>query len=99
MTFLLVGLRYERLATYDVYFNLLAAIVKLAIERGCRRLDLGQTSYYAKQRLGGEGGKIYFYLRSRKRTVRALTWAFQRALFPELALRRQRVFKVRETGR
>ena len=98
MTFLLVGLRYESLAAYDVYFNLLAAIVKLAIERGCRRLDLGQTSYYAKQRLGGEVGKVCFYLRSRKRTVRVLLKVFKRALFPELAVRRHRVFKAREGG-
>jgi hypothetical protein len=95
MTFLLVGLRYERLAAYDVYFNVLIAIVKLAIERGCQKLDLGQTSYYAKQRLGGEGRSIYFYLRSRKRTVQLLLRAFQRALFPETRLRRHRVFKGR----
>lgn len=94
MTFLLVGLRYESLSVYDVYFNLLAGIVKLAIDRGCERLDLGQTSYYAKQRLGGESHKIHFYLRPKKMAVRALIKIFGRALFPELVPRRHHVFKI-----
>ena len=99
MSFLLVGLRYDGLQVYDVYFNLIYAILNLAFERSCRKLDLGQTSYYIKQRIGGEGVKVYFYLRSTKKSIHALLRIFRRGLFPDLALRGHRAFKVRGAGR
>lgn len=51
--FFLTGLDYGSLKRYDTYFALLASIVKAGIESGARRIDLGQTTEWAKCRFGG----------------------------------------------
>jgi predicted N-acyltransferase len=60
MTFLLAGLDYSKLNEYDIYFNLLYGIISRAIQRGCTRLDLGQTPYWLKQCIGGQETPVYF---------------------------------------
>jgi hypothetical protein len=51
--FFLTGLDYGTLKGFDTYFALLASIVKRGIESGARRIDLGQTTEWAKCRFGG----------------------------------------------
>lgn len=93
MTFLLVGINYLRRDEFAVYFNLIYGILKLAMERDCKQLDLGQTSYYIKQRIGGECIPTYFYMRSRSRFIHACLKSFRRLLFPELAVSTHHVFR------
>ncbi len=93
MTFLLVGLDYSRRDEYDVYFNLIYGIVKLAIDRKYERLNLGQTSYYIKQRIGGTCLPIYFYLKSTSAPLHFSLKAFKKSLFPEPKVPTLEVFK------
>ncbi|MEN8201967.1 MAG: GNAT family N-acetyltransferase [Bacteroidota bacterium] len=93
LVFLLVGLDYEKRDLHDVYFNLIYAILAYAIENKVKRLDLGQTSYYVKQRIGGTCTPMYFYLRSRNRLVNWMLRKFQKTLFPETELSHHRVFR------
>jgi predicted N-acyltransferase len=97
MTFLLAGLDYSELEKHDIYFNLLYGIVSRALQRGCTRLDLGQTPYWLKQCMGGGETPVYFYIRAERRYLHRLLKTFQFILFPELKLKRIHVF--REQGR
>ena len=60
MTFLLVGLDYSKNKEYDTYFNIVYRIISLAIEKKCKVLEMGQTSYYLKGRCGGYCEEMYF---------------------------------------
>jgi len=92
LVFLLVGLDYAERDTYDVYFNLIYAILSFAIRNKVKRLDLGQTSYYIKQRIGGKCIPMFFYIKSRKRMINWLLRRFQTALFPVTKLNKHKVF-------
>ncbi len=50
--FFLTGLEYKRLGEFDSYFALLASLVKRGIESGAARIELGQTTEWAKCRFG-----------------------------------------------
>jgi len=93
MTFLLAGLDYSKLKENDIYFNLLYGIVSRAIQRGCTRLDLGQTPYWLKQCIGGQETPVYFYIRAERSILQLLLKTFQSLLFPELKLQPLRVFR------
>jgi predicted N-acyltransferase len=92
LTFLLVGLDYSKRDDYDVYFNLIYGIIKIALERGCSELNLGQTSYYIKQRIGGTCIPAYFYLKSLSPPVHSCLKILRKFLFPELNLPIHNVF-------
>ena len=47
-----IGLDYEVVRAHNVWFVLQYEAVRLAIERGCRRLNLLQSTYPAKLELG-----------------------------------------------
>ena len=64
MTFLLVGLDYSKNKEYDTYFNIVYRIISLAIEKKCKVLEMGQTSYYLKGRCGGYCEEMYFFIKS-----------------------------------
>jgi len=93
MTFLLAGLDYSDRDKYDVYFNLIYGIVSLAIERGCTSLDLGQTPYWVKQRIGGEASPVYFYMRAERWYLHRCLKLFHPFLFPEKRLQTLNVFR------
>jgi predicted N-acyltransferase len=93
MTFLLAGLDYSKLNENDIYFNLLYGIVSRALQRGCTRLDLGQTPYWLKQCIGGQETPVYFYIRAERLYLHLFLRAFQRWLFPEVTLPSLRVFR------
>jgi hypothetical protein len=48
------GLDYELSRDSMAYFNLFYEGIRYGIERGCRQVSLGPTSYFNKQRLGAE---------------------------------------------
>jgi hypothetical protein len=93
MTFLLAGLDYSNLNENDIYFNLLYGIVSRAIQRGCTRLDLGQTPYWLKQCIGGQETPVSFYIRGERWYLHRLLKTFQFVLFPELKLQPIHVFR------
>jgi len=93
LTFLFVGFDYVHRDEHAVYLNLLNGIVRRAIESECRLLDLGQTSYWLKQRLGGQTEPMYFYLRCRSRLLHPLLRTCRSILFPPTVLPQLRVFR------
>jgi hypothetical protein len=93
LTFLFIGFDYAHRDEHAVYLNLLNGIVRHAIGSGCSLLDLGQTSYWLKQRLGGQTEPMYFYFRSRSRLLHTLLKVSRSILFPTTALLRLRVFR------
>jgi hypothetical protein len=62
------------------YFNLLASVVREAIEDGVRSLDLGQTAEVPKTRLGGRLVEKGMFGWHRSRLVRALLRRFKGVL-------------------
>ena len=48
------GLDYELSRESMAYFNLFYQGIRYGIERGCRQISLGPTSYFNKERLGAE---------------------------------------------
>jgi len=94
LVFPLVGIDYASRERYATYLNLLSAVVEHGIREGCSAVDLGQTSYWAKLRLGGEPEPTYFFLKSRSAPAHALMKAARPLLFPESRLKRLRVFRA-----
>jgi predicted N-acyltransferase len=93
MTFLLTGFDYSKRDEHDTYCNLLYGIVECAMQRGCERLDLGQTSYWLKQRLGGECIPQFFYLRAKSKPIHFFLKALRPVIFPEMKTPIPRVFR------
>lgn len=93
LTYLLVGIDYTMSEHQLILMNLLYGILKLAMDTGCDILDLGQTSYWLKQRIGGECTKEYFYLKSQRILIHHLINISKRFLFPKIELSSPRVFK------
>lgn len=93
LNFMLVGLPETPETPHDVYFNLLYAILDQAIRQGCRRLNLGQTAHWGKQRIGGEPEEEFLFFQAVNPRLHALLRAFRRILFPRIRLKSPRVFK------
>jgi len=93
LTYLLVGIDYNIQEHQLILMNLLYGIFKLAMDYGCDILDLGQTSYWLKQRLGGECTKEYFYLKSNRFLIHHLLNVSKRFLFQKIKISSPRVFK------
>jgi predicted N-acyltransferase len=93
LTFMFVGFDYAHRDEHAVYLNLLNGIVRHAVETGCNLLDLGQTSYWLKQRLGGQTESMYFYFRCRSRLLHTLLQVSRRVLFPPTRLPKLKVFR------
>jgi predicted N-acyltransferase len=93
MTFLLTGVDYSQRDVYNTYCNLLSGIIVRAMQRGCGRLDLGQTSYWLKQRLGGECNPQFFYLRAESKPIHFFLKALRSVIFPKIKTPDPRVFR------
>lgn len=91
-TFLFAGMLEKRQPEWQLYQNLLAEVLAAAIDAGAVRLELGQTSYAMKSRMGAEESPRYLYLRYRGLLRHALLRGFSRALFPKHEYPRRRVF-------
>ena len=92
MVFFLIGLDYDQNRKYDTYFNLIYRIISLAIEKKCSMLELGQTSYYFKQRCGGSCEEMFFYIKSLNKPLHFLLSFFQPLLFPRTEVNKLHVF-------
>jgi predicted N-acyltransferase len=93
LSFMLVGLPEAQETPHDVYFNLVSALLDQAIRQGCRRLNLGQTAYWVKQRIGGEPEDEFLFFKAASPTLHFLLRALRGVLFPRPLLKSPRVFK------
>jgi predicted N-acyltransferase len=94
VTFLLAGIDYNSNRKTGAYVHLLHEIVRFSIQKGAAWIDMGQTSYYLKRRLGAESIPVWVYLRHRNRIVHFLFKIFSRWLFPEMRLQPLRVWRA-----
>jgi predicted N-acyltransferase len=94
ITFLLVGLDYGYNNHHNVLMNLLYGIVKLAIDMKFKMLELGQTSYELKQRIGGRCIKEYFFLKSSNKKINFILKMLKPILFPVVEIESRRVFNM-----
>lgn len=93
LTFMFVGFDYSRRDEYALYLNILNEIVRHGIERRCRVIDLGQTSYWLKQRIGGEAERMFFFLRAENPAVHFVLKTLRKIIFPATKLPNPRVFR------
>jgi hypothetical protein len=93
VTFLLAGIDYERNREQHAYPNLVAAVVEEAIRVGAESLELGQTSYSLKARLGGVPERRWIYLRAARPIVHRALRRASPVLFPATSVPVRRVFR------
>jgi predicted N-acyltransferase len=93
-TLLLVGIDYEQNREYHSYFNIVIEAIREAINAGVEVLELGQTSYDLKGRLGGATAQRYVYLKHRNRWLNSMLRTASGLLFPSTTISRRRVFKT-----
>jgi predicted N-acyltransferase len=62
-TFLIAGIDYTCALRSVAYMNLVAAVIEQSIQWGAERLELGQTSWHLKMRLGAETTERRLYFR------------------------------------
>ena len=93
LTFLLAGIDYAQHRQSQAYLTLVAEIVAEAIRRGTGRLELGQTTYDLKQRLGAETSARWLYIKCPKPALHLTLRAASRALFPAISPPPRRVFR------
>jgi predicted N-acyltransferase len=91
-TFLLAGLDYASNRHYQVYPNLAIEVVAEAIRHGAARLEMGQTSYALKGRLGAQEVPRYLFLRHRSALTHRALRSVSGLLYPEEERRPRRVF-------
>ena len=95
LTFLLAGIDYARNETDRAYQNLVVEVVAEAIRCGASRLELGQTSYALKTRLGGVADPRWLFLKHRRRPVHETLRRCAGLLFPTASVPERRVFGTR----
>ncbi|MEK7799054.1 MAG: GNAT family N-acetyltransferase [Acidobacteriota bacterium] len=93
LTFLLAGIDYAHHRQCQAYFTLVAEVVAEAIRHGATRLELGQTTYDLKARLGAEMSARWLYIKCPNPAVHLTLRVASRALFPTISPPPRRVFK------
>jgi hypothetical protein len=91
-TFLLAGLDYAADREWQVYPSLVLEVVDEAIRFGASRLEMGQTSYALKSRLGAVEMPRFLYLRHRNPLGHLLLRGSAGLLFPQHDYPARRVF-------
>jgi hypothetical protein len=92
-TFLLAGLDYQADRECQVYPNLVLEVLDEAIRSGASRLEMGQTSYPLKSRLGAVEVPRFLYLRHRNPLGHLLLRGSAGLLFPQHEYPIRRVFR------
>jgi predicted N-acyltransferase len=98
--FLLAGIDYASNRTTGAYVNLVTRVVAHAIGRGVAILEMGQTSYDIKCRLGARVTPRYLYLRHRSRVGHELLRWTRGVVFPPRTHPARHVFRneAQESG-
>jgi hypothetical protein len=91
--FLLAAIDYASNRETGAYINLVAQVVSHAIRRGAAVLELGQTSYDIKRRLGAGVQPRYLYLRHRSRAQHELLRWTAGVVFPTRTFPPRHVFR------
>jgi hypothetical protein len=92
-SWLLAGIDYAANPRYSAYLNLVVEVVRQAIASGAPALEMGQTSYDLKGRMGAVAATRTLLLRYRSGFGHALLRAGRDALFPVPEIRARRVFR------
>lgn len=92
-TWLLAGIDYRVNRRCQAYLNVAAEVVRAAIASGAAALEMGQTSYDLKGRMGAVAAPRTLLLRYRSRPGHALLHAGSHFLFPVPDVRLRRVFR------
>jgi predicted N-acyltransferase len=87
------GIDYAQNESTALYFNQLAEVVRLAIERRARYLSLGQSTEIAKARFGGQPVPLWAGLRHRNAAFSLALRGGRRALFPAKEVPQRHVFR------
>jgi predicted N-acyltransferase len=94
--FLLAGIDYARNRETGAYVSLVAEVIAHAIRRGAAVLEMGQTSYDIKRRLGGRAEPRSLFLRHQSRAAHAFLRWTRGVMFPSRTYSARHVF--REVG-
>lgn len=92
-TFLLAGYDERLPESAQLYPNLVLAVVADSIASGATHLEMGQTSYALKTRLGAEPEPRTMYLRYRSPLKHRMLKAAAPLLFPRVKVLPRRVFR------
>ena len=93
MKFTFMGLDYEYNEKYCVYFNTFYNVVKLGIESGMKRFDMGITTYIPKMDIGARIFPLYMYMKHRNRFLSFFLTEAVRLMTPVIDFGTRRVFK------
>jgi hypothetical protein len=92
-SFLLAGIDYATNREAHAYVNAVVEVVAEAMRHGVTELDLGQTSYALKGRLGAALSGRWLFLKDRGVLRHALLRAGSGLLFPAVRVTPRRVFR------
>jgi hypothetical protein len=67
-----IGMRYPLAREHNLYFLNWMMMVRMCIDHGIRRLEMGQTCYLQKQRLGCRVERSWVYLRHQSPPINAI---------------------------
>lgn len=95
-TFLVAGIRYPAPGALAAYRSVVTETVADALRHGASALEMGQTSYGIKTRLGAPPTARHLYIRHRNPLVHRLVRASGGMLFPNRVIPPRRVFRKAE---
>ena len=95
-TFLIAGIRYEAPGALAAYRSVVTETIADAVRHGASGLEMGQTSYGIKTRLGAQPTARHLYVRHRGPLLHRLLRASGGMLFPDHAVPPRRVFRKAE---
>jgi predicted N-acyltransferase len=90
---LYLGLDYKMNEGLSLYFNSISQIIKHGIERNKKTIELGQTSYYPKLKVGARIEPLYFYIKFKNPLLQYLLKYPLKLLFPERTFKTKNIFK------
>lgn len=92
-TFLIAGIRYSARAGLAAYRTVVTETVASTLRHGACALEMGQTSYDIKTRLGAQPTARYLYLQHRSPLIHGLLRSVRGVLFPRRVIPPRRVFR------
>lgn len=84
ITPLYVGIDYSYNDEFMIYFNMLYQIVKFGIENHCEMIEIGQTCYYPKMKIGAVIEDMYMYIRFRNILLDKIVAMLLPSMFPHV---------------
>lgn len=92
-SFLFGGINYEQRDAYDSYYNNLIGILKEAIDKGFKNINLGQTAETPKMRIGGERVQKRMFMYHKNILIRGVLKLFSKQLENKHNCETLKVFK------